>query len=82
MVPHRWFVFPPQAEAILIFPGIHGYPLVQWDEEDPVAPGGFYCQHSTVVFPIWHRPYMLLLEVTILRVDSPKHANLQVASPL
>ncbi|KAI3577567.1 common central domain of tyrosinase-domain-containing protein [Fusarium oxysporum f. sp. albedinis] len=56
--------------------GIHAYPLQPWDgaepppkdPEDPekLPPGanpyGGYCQHNTITFPTWHRPYMLLFE--------------------
>ncbi|KAL3426473.1 hypothetical protein PVAG01_03264 [Phlyctema vagabunda] len=50
--------------------GIHCYPLVGWDGEQPVTnknknptdnePG--YCNHNMITFPTWHRPYMLLYE--------------------
>ncbi|KAH7147138.1 hypothetical protein B0J13DRAFT_622059 [Dactylonectria estremocensis] len=47
--------------------GIHSYPLQSWDGAvDPPKPGGRqdggYCQHNTIKFPTWHRPYMLLFE--------------------
>ena len=54
--------------------GIHCYPLVGWDgekgardkvDEDPF-PG--YCAHNRVTFPTWHRPYLLLYEVSIISV--------------
>ncbi|KAH6908112.1 tyrosinase [Coprinopsis sp. MPI-PUGE-AT-0042] len=40
--------------------GIHGLPHVPWDEPGMYAPE--YCQHGTVNFATWHRPYMLLFE--------------------
>jgi tyrosinase len=58
--------------------GIHGYPETVWDlsaapKQDPqgeVPPGsqpfGGYCHHNTIAFPTWHRPYMLLYEVSLL----------------
>ena len=55
--------------------GIHCYPLVGWDGERPGPnpnepdPGG-YCTHNMVTFPTWHRPYMLLYEVSI---QAPKN---------
>ena len=50
--------------------GIHGYPSVGWDDEDPVTSG--YCAHNSVTFPTWHRPYMLLYEVSdILFQEGP-----------
>ncbi|KAF5587251.1 tyrosinase precursor [Fusarium pseudocircinatum] len=56
--------------------GIHAYPLQPWDgaappnkdPEDPkkLPPGanpfGGYCEHNTITFATWHRPYMLLFE--------------------
>ncbi|EWZ40660.1 common central domain of tyrosinase-domain-containing protein [Fusarium oxysporum Fo47] len=56
--------------------GIHAYPLQPWDgaappnkdSEDPkkLPPGanpyGGYCEHNTITFATWHRPYMLLFE--------------------
>lgn len=55
--------------------GIHGYPETAWDSAppppaDPTKPGpgdrpfGGYCVHNNVTFPTWHRPYMLLYEVS------------------
>lgn len=59
--------------------GIHGYPETSWDGAEPppkdhtpgkdVDPGknpfGGYCEHNTIAFPTWHRPYMLLFEVSV-----------------
>ncbi|KAF4337286.1 hypothetical protein FBEOM_8875 [Fusarium beomiforme] len=59
--------------------GIHGYPMQSWDgaeppPRDPVDPDSLppganpypgYCQHNTITFPTWHRPYMLLFEQLI-----------------
>ena len=36
-------------------------PYKEWDQPDP-KDHGMYCAHSTVLFPTWHRPYLLLLE--------------------
>lgn len=59
--------------------GIHGYPETSWDgapppKQDPRGPGkdpepgenpfGGYCEHNAVPFPTWHRPYVLLFEVS------------------
>jgi tyrosinase len=43
--------------------GIHGLPYTVWDESfgDTFAWGG-YCTHGSVLFPTWHRPYVLLYE--------------------
>ncbi|KAF3278107.1 hypothetical protein TWF132_001290 [Orbilia oligospora] len=46
--------------------GIHGYPKIPWDEETttkaPDNDWGGYCTHNSILFPTWHRPYMLLFE--------------------
>lgn len=53
--------------------GIHGLPHApydgdegDWDPKNPDWWGG-YCQHGSPLFPTWHRPYMLLLEQSIIR---------------
>lgn len=44
--------------------GIHGQPIGAWDEDTaPVTQGVGYCTHDSILFPTWHRPYMLLYEV-------------------
>ncbi|KAK0707120.1 hypothetical protein B0T26DRAFT_876116 [Lasiosphaeria miniovina] len=44
--------------------GIHGKPLVSWDEpnHDPLEPGRGYCAHDSILFATWHRPYLMLFE--------------------
>ena len=50
--------------------GIHGLPNQPWDNvtgDPPFDPTsgqwGGYCTHGSVVFPTWHRPYVMLYEV-------------------
>lgn len=46
--------------------GIHGVPFVPWNGVQAV-PGGSqagYCTHASVLFPMWHRPYVALYEVS------------------
>ena len=46
--------------------GIHGLPYKQWDGAGNTtgASGATgYCNHGTVLFPTWHRPYVALYEV-------------------
>ncbi|CAG8152841.1 unnamed protein product [Penicillium nalgiovense] len=45
-----------------IRPGIQGQPFVRWDDPSPEPTKNGYCSHSHVIFPIWHRPYVLLFE--------------------
>ncbi|KAK5989017.1 Tyrosinase [Cladobotryum mycophilum] len=43
---------------------IHGVPFETWNEVEPVpgASQSGYCTHSSVLFPMWHRPYLALYE--------------------
>ncbi|KAJ8091668.1 hypothetical protein AAF712_005919 [Marasmius tenuissimus] len=49
--------------------GIHGLPYVSWDGSGGQAadPNGWrgYCMHGDVLFPTFHRPYMILIEQAI-----------------
>ncbi|TVY85032.1 Polyphenol oxidase [Lachnellula suecica] len=52
--------------------GIHGRPYIPWNNFNQVAgagPGtsafGGYCIHNSIVFPVWHRPYVALFEQVI-----------------
>ena len=62
----------PQNELTSYFQigGIHGLPYVAWDANrdngEPVSDQGWrgYCTHGSVLFPTWHRPYMMLYEVS------------------
>lgn len=64
--------------------GIHGLPHApydgvdqgDWDPKNPEWWGG-YCQHGSPLFPTWHRPYMMLLEQSIIR-QAKLFANTQL----
>ncbi|KAF9531510.1 tyrosinase [Crepidotus variabilis] len=51
--------------------GIHGLPYVPWNGAtgskpfDPNTTWGGYCTHGSVLFPTWHRPYLMLYEQII-----------------
>lgn len=52
--------------------GIHGLPNIPWDGatgNPPFNPDsnqwGGYCTHGSVLFPTWHRPYVMLYEVLV-----------------
>ncbi|CAG8624671.1 10897_t:CDS:2, partial [Scutellospora calospora] len=57
--------------------GIHGLPFVPYDllpdEKIPLTDWqkgetnrwGGYCHHGDILFPTWHRPYVMLLEMLI-----------------
>ncbi|KAL9617896.1 MAG: hypothetical protein Q9160_007323 [Pyrenula sp. 1 TL-2023] len=45
--------------------GIHGFPLQAWDGVNPLPGsnnGVGYCTHNSILFPVWHRPYMAIFE--------------------
>ncbi|KAF8316753.1 Di-copper centre-containing protein [Clavulina sp. PMI_390] len=55
--------------------GIHGQPLVPWDEKTESQTFGIgYCFHNSLLFPTWHRPYMLLFEQRVYEIML-KHAK-------
>lgn len=46
--------------------GIHGLPYAAWNadpKQKPAGSGGGYCAHKSTLFPTWHRPYMVAVEV-------------------
>ncbi|TVY62990.1 Tyrosinase [Fusarium oxysporum f. sp. cubense] len=50
--------------------GIHGVPFEAWNgvEAAPGANQSGYCAHSSVLFPVWHRPYLALFEQELYRM--------------
>jgi hypothetical protein len=72
VVPDRRYVALSQIEhwvlihtdAVSICSGIHGVPFEPWSgvEAAPGANQSGYCTHSSVLFPMWHRPYLVLFE--------------------
>ncbi|KAK6337080.1 hypothetical protein TWF718_009866 [Orbilia javanica] len=56
----------PNKLSFFQIAGIHGYPSIPWDEntenQTPGGGTGGYCTHNSILFPTWHRPYMLLFE--------------------
>lgn len=56
----------PNIRSFFQVGGIHGLPFIPWDDStgknlDPAQWGG-YCTHGSVLFPTWHRPYVMLYE--------------------
>ncbi|OXV11945.1 hypothetical protein Egran_00294, partial [Elaphomyces granulatus] len=41
--------------------GIHGLPYKAWDGVTGSQQNG-YCEHGSIIFPPWHRPYLALFE--------------------
>ncbi|KAL0564746.1 hypothetical protein V5O48_017294 [Marasmius crinis-equi] len=74
----------PQSEIDSFFQigGIHGLPYISWDGSgsQPADPNGWegYCTHGDVLFPTFHRPYMILIEQAIQR-EAVKIANTYTA---
>ncbi|KAH7099392.1 hypothetical protein BKA62DRAFT_758658 [Auriculariales sp. MPI-PUGE-AT-0066] len=48
--------------------GIHGLPSTPWDNVGGVQGAGSsgYCTHASVLFPTWHRAYILLYEQALV----------------
>lgn len=46
--------------------GIHGLPYTLYDGAGKEGEEG-YCKHGSPLFPTWHRPYVMLLEQSIIR---------------
>ncbi|KAJ5088929.1 tyrosinase [Penicillium argentinense] len=63
----KWYDQPAdQLKSYFQIAGIHGMPYRPWNE-DPTQKIGSgqtigYCTHTTVLFPSWHRPYLVLYE--------------------
>jgi hypothetical protein len=48
-------------------------PYKSWDEPEATVDevhGKGYCVHANCLFPLWHRPYLLLYEVPQLSSDT------------
>uniref|UniRef100_A0A8H7Y6A8 tyrosinase n=1 Tax=Psilocybe cubensis TaxID=181762 RepID=A0A8H7Y6A8_PSICU len=46
--------------------GIHGLPYVDWNGTPSGGRG--YCVHQSLLFPTWHRPYVVLFEQEIQKI--------------
>jgi len=57
----------PYGETLSYFQiaGIHGLPHVPWDPWPYKGYHPMYCEHNTIKFGTWHRPYMVLVEQRI-----------------
>ena len=56
---------PENPTSFYQIAGIHGYPRAPWDNVGGSGNAGF-CMHNSVLFPIWHRPYLALYEVCVI----------------
>ncbi|KAK0642875.1 hypothetical protein B0T16DRAFT_414886 [Cercophora newfieldiana] len=55
---------PDDPDSFFTIAGYHGEPFVAEDPGNEDWWGG-YCQHQTVLFPTWHRAYLLRLEAAL-----------------
>ena len=58
----------PQLLGYYALAGIHGFPTTSWDSvlskfNTAGDKFGGYCPHGRIIFPTWHRPFLLLIEV-------------------
>ncbi|KAJ5833967.1 tyrosinase [Penicillium riverlandense] len=69
----KWYDIPADHPlSYFQIAGIHGMPYKQWNEEETQKIGlnetiG-YCTHTTVLFPSWHRPYLVMYEQRLQEV--------------
>ncbi len=58
-------VFNGGFRRLILDTGIHGVPFEPWNgvQAEPGASQSGYCSHSSILFPMWHRPYLALYEV-------------------
>ncbi|RYP56444.1 hypothetical protein DL770_010828 [Monosporascus sp. CRB-9-2] len=60
---------PDEKLSYFQIAGIHGSPFMPWDEDtDAQTVNEGYCTHDSLLFPCWHRPYMLLFEQVLYEV--------------
>ncbi|QRV97162.1 tyrosinase [Ceratobasidium sp. AG-Ba] len=70
--------YQPEAAQFQQIAGIHGMPYTPWiilstpcsgdpDQVKQTVRGSWlgYCNHASILFPNWHRPYIMLLEQAI-----------------
>ena len=62
-----WDTKQPDWLTYYSLAGIHGQPKEDWNEFTPKEGYGF-CHHALNTFPTWHRPYLMLYEVSFTTV--------------
>ncbi|KAG2125794.1 common central domain of tyrosinase-domain-containing protein [Suillus clintonianus] len=73
---------------------IHGRPFIEWagdrnkdtstdfdDADRTTARFGGYCTHGAVVFPTWHRPYVMLIEQSIGNIAEQLAHDIEAKNP-
>ncbi|KAI9739853.1 MAG: hypothetical protein M1818_004909 [Claussenomyces sp. TS43310] len=61
-----WMQYSSQTDQLSWYQitGIHGRPFIPWNgvESTPGNENNGYCTHVSILFPMWHRPYLALYE--------------------
>ncbi len=61
---------PENPNSYWAIAGYHGEPFKpRMVDGDPAQVWGGYCQHANVLFPFWHRAYVLRLEQALQTVS-------------
>lgn len=83
LFPNCWSVIPnSNLSYVLNWAGIHGRPYNNWPDqewnkdEEIVNDQKGYCTHSSILFLTWHRPYLSLFEVRLLKLRSLKRQRI------
>ncbi|KAI5791124.1 hypothetical protein EDC01DRAFT_746933 [Geopyxis carbonaria] len=65
----RWQSMPEELdESYWRIAGIHGAPVgIPWQNQGVAGTEMGYCQHNSVLFLTWHRPYLILVEQLLVR---------------
>ncbi|KAJ3575558.1 hypothetical protein NP233_g1019 [Leucocoprinus birnbaumii] len=66
---------PKDSNSFFRIAGYHGEPFRGPGETDPAWWGG-YCWHATVLFPTWHRAYLLRLEDALCSIPGCQDVTL------
>ncbi|RKF58319.1 Tyrosinase [Golovinomyces cichoracearum] len=64
----KLLVFKISCDSELIDEGIHGRPYIPWNNVVK-TPGTYdtgYCSHNSVLFLTWHRPYLAIVESSLI----------------
>ena len=60
---------PTDPNSFFVIGGFHGEPFRGAGTTDGKTWWGGFCEHATVLFPTWHRAYLLRLEAALQSID-------------
>lgn len=66
-------LLPTDPNSFFVVGGFHGEPFRGAGITDGVTWWGGYCEHATVLFPTWHRAYLLRLEQALQSIPGCEH---------